>query len=171
MRHFVAGLLLMSVAGLQAHSLHQTTAEAEYNVATQKLEISLTVFINDLELALIRQTERRISFDTTPQHELDAAIHAYLVQTLVLTDSQGQVAKLEWVGREAEASTAKSSDPTATLFLQVALPHGLSQAQLRHAVFTELFADQVNLMCLKNAALKKELKFTPAAQSQTLPST
>lgn len=171
MRHFVACLLLMSVACLQAHSLHQTTAEAEYNAVTQKLEVSLTVFINDLELALIRQTERRISFETTPPHELDAAIHAYLGTTLVLTNAQGQVAKLEWVGREADASTAKSSDPTATLFLQVAQPQGLNHTQLRHAIFTELFPDQVNLICIKNAALKKELKFTSATLSQMLPST
>jgi hypothetical protein len=29
-----------------AHSIHQSTAEAEYNPVTRKLEVSLTVFVN-----------------------------------------------------------------------------------------------------------------------------
>ena len=48
-------LLLWVTAEVQAHSLHQSTAEAEWNAETKKLEVSLTVFVNDLELALMRQ--------------------------------------------------------------------------------------------------------------------
>ena len=80
-------LLFAFVTSLHAHSLHQSTAEAEYNPTTKKLEVSLTVFINDLELALVRQSEREMRIDKTPDAEFDAQIQAYLAKTFVVTDA------------------------------------------------------------------------------------
>jgi hypothetical protein len=146
MRMLPAILLLWTATCLHAHSLHQSTAEAEYNPTTKKLEVSLTVFINDLETALIRQCEREMRLDKTPAAEFDAQIQAYLAKTFVVTDASGKVAKIEWVGRELDAESAKSGDPTVTLFFEIALPDGLAAAKLRHAVFCEMFEDQANLL-------------------------
>lgn len=153
----LAALLL--VPCLHAHSVHQSTAEAEYNAETKKLEVSLTVFINDLETALIRQAEREMRLDKTPAAEFDAQIRAYLAKTFVVTDAAGKTAKIEWVGRQLDEETQKSSDPTVTLFFEVVLPDGLADAKLRHAVFCEMFKDQVNLFLLLSGMQKKELQF------------
>ncbi len=151
--------LLPPLASLHAHSLHQTTAEAEYIPQTQKLEVSLTVFINDFELALIRHTERLISFEKTPAAELDTAIQSYLTQTFLITDSAGKAAKLEWLGREADPATAKTPDPAVTLFFEIPLPNGIQNATLQHSVLCDLFQDQINLIHLRNGTRKVELSF------------
>ncbi len=153
---------------LHAHSLHQSTAEAEWNAETKKLEVSLTVFINDLELALIRQSEREIRIDKTPAAELDVQIQTYLAKTFVVSDETGKDAKIEWVGREADAASAKGGDPTATLFFEIALPRGLNGARLRHVLFHDLFKDQVNLLHLRNDVRKLELRFTGTETSKEL---
>ena len=88
--------IVFSVTSLHAHSLHQSTGEAEYNGKTKKLEVSLTVFINDLETALIRQTEREVRLDKTPVAEFDAQIQAYLTKTFVVTAASGKAAKIEY---------------------------------------------------------------------------
>ena len=152
-------LLFAFVTSLHAHSLHQSTAEAEYNPTTKKLEVSLTVFINDLELALIRQSEREVRLDKTPAAEFDAQIQAYLVKTFVVTDAAGKAAKIEWVGREVNADSAKSGDPAVTLFFEVPLPQGLDKATLQNLVLCDLFQDQSNLLELRNGAKKKGTAF------------
>ncbi|MBE2286802.1 MAG: hypothetical protein IAE77_25315 [Prosthecobacter sp.] len=157
MRSLAAILCLFALTSLHAHSLHQSTAEAEYNPTTKKLEVSLTVFINDLETALIRQSERETRLDKTPAAEIDAQIQAYLAKTFVVTDAAGKAAKIEWVGRELDAASAKS-DPAVTLFFEIVLPRGLTGTKLRHAVFCEMFKDQVNLILVRDNEKKVEFR-------------
>lgn len=144
---------------LHAHTLHQSTAEAEYNPTTKKLEVSLTVFINDLELALIRQSEREMRIDKNPAAEFDAQIQAYLAKTFIVTDATGKAAKIEWVGRELDAASAKSDDPAVTLFFEIALPESLAKPMLQHTIFCNLFKDQINLLHLRNGTQNVELRF------------
>ncbi|MGV3663059.1 MAG: DUF6702 family protein [Prosthecobacter sp.] len=159
---------LCLVTCAHAHSLHQSTAEAEYNEKTKKLEVSLTVFINDLELALIRQSERMMSLDKTPAVEFDAEVQAYLSKTFVVADGEGRVAKIEWVGRDLDAGSAKSDEPCVTLYFQVSLPAGPGGVSLRHSVFNDLFKDQTNLLLLRQGERKDEWRFSHGEAAKKL---
>lgn len=161
-------LYLLVATCLHAHSVHSSMAEAEYNPQTKKLEVSLTVFVNDLELALVRQSEREMKIGKTPAAELDAQIQAYLAKTFVVTDAAGKVAKLEWVGREMDAASAKSGDPAVVLFFEISLLEGLRGLTLRHAVFQDLFKDQSNLLHLHEGLHHLELRFTSDRVGQRL---
>lgn len=160
--------LVFAASALHAHSLYQSTAEAEYNPKTKKLEVSLTVFINDLETALIRQSEREMRLDKTPAVEFDAQIQHYLAKTFVVTDAAGKTAKIEWVGRQIDEETKKSGDPTVTLFFEIALPDGLAGVALRHSVFCELFENQVNLTQVQIGDSRTALQFKAGKDSATL---
>ena len=162
-------LLFAFVTSLHAHSLHQSTAEAEYNPTTKKLEVSLTVFINDLETALIRQSEREMRLDKTPAAEFDAQIQIYLAKTFVVTDAAGKAAKIEWVGRELDAESVKSGDPEVTLFFEVALPDGLLSSTLQNSVCCDLFKDQVNRVTFHNKNGKRQLSFEASSGKVSLP--
>ena len=168
MRMLPAILLFWTATCLHAHSLHQSTAEAEYNPKTKKLEVSLTVFINDLETALIRQCEREMRLDQTPAAEFDAQIQIYLAKTFVVTDAAGKAAKIEWVGRELDAASAKSDDPAVTLFFEIALPEGLIDTKLQHAVFCEVFKDQANLIHLRIGTKQVEIRYVPDKAAENL---
>lgn len=152
--------VVLLVPCLHAHSLHQSTAEAEYNPTTRKLEVSLTVFINDLELALIRQCEREMRIDKTPAAEFDAQIQIYLAKTFVVTDASGKTAKITWEGRQLDEESKKSNDPMVTLFFEIGLPDGPNGKTLRHSVFHDLFNDQINLLHLRHETRQAELRFT-----------
>ena len=168
MRILVAIFYFLSAALLQAHSVHTSTAEAEYDVRTKKLEVSLTVFVSDLELALVRQSEREMKIEKTPAAEFDAQIQAYLAKTFVVTDAAGRLAKMEWVGREMEKASEKSGDPAVVLFFEVEAPEGVGGLTLKHAVFHELFKDQINLLNFKNGSRPVELTFTLDEASRNL---
>lgn len=141
---------------LHAHSIHQSTAEAEYNPTTKKLEVCLTVFIDDLELALMRQSERLMSIDKTPAADFDAQIQTYLTKTFVVTDAAGKAAEIEWVGREL----AQAGDPAVMLFFEVPVVGELATSTLKHAVLCDLFKDQLNLLLVSVGTQKQQLKFT-----------
>ncbi|OYW76820.1 MAG: hypothetical protein B7Z37_07100 [Verrucomicrobia bacterium 12-59-8] len=168
MRVLLVILSLLVATFLHAHSVHTSTAEAEYNGKTKKLEVSLTVFVSDLELALVRQSERKLRMDKTPAAEFDAEIQAYLAKNFVVTDTAGKVAKMEWVGRAMDAESAKSDDPAVTLFFEVEMPEGVRGLTLRHAVFQDLFKDQMNLLYLRGDLNQEELRFTRDRASRSL---
>ena len=168
MRVLLAIFYFLAATCLHAHSVHTSTAEAEYHAKTKKLEVSLTVFVSDLELALIRQSEREMRIDKTPAAEFDAQIQAYLAKNFVVTDAAGKVAKMEWVGREMDAASAKSGDPAVVLFFEVAVPEGVQGLALRHAVFQDVFKDQVNLLHLREGDRKSEILFTREHSSKEL---
>ena len=159
MRVLTIILYFLVATCLRAHSVHTSTAEAEYNGKTKKLEVSLTVFVSDLELALVRQSEREMKIEKTPAVEFDAQIRAYLAKTFVVTDAAGKVAKLEWVGREMEKESEKSGDPAVVLFFEVEVPEGVVGTTVRDSVFLEVFKDQMNLIQLRKGTQKSELRF------------
>ena len=157
---FILLLLLITVSRLHAHSVHQSTAEVEYNATSKKLEISLTVFVSDLELALVRQVEREISFAKTPVAELDQQIQRYLAKTFAVSDANSKPVPLLWVGRELDAATQASSDPTVTLYFEAPLPERLKCCTLLDSAFCDFFKDQVNLVHLISGPQNVELRFT-----------
>lgn len=152
--------VVLLVPCLHAHSVHHSTAEAEYNPAMKQLEVSLTVFIDDLETALVRQSEREMRLDKTPAAEFDAQIQAYLAKTFVVTDAAGKTAKIEWVGRQIDKETQKSGDPTMTLFFEFSLPGGLAGTSLRLTVFNDLFNDQIHVVSLRSGTGQRGLRFS-----------
>jgi hypothetical protein len=153
-------LLLLPAFCIHAHDVHQTRAEAEYNADTQRLEVSLTVFVDDLELALIRQAERAISLSSSPAPEVDSRIQRYLTTNFVVTDGGGKPAALHWVGRQFDADTIASAEPEVTLFFEVSLPEGLDGCSLRHVMFCDRFKDQSNLLHLRSGVQSTELRFS-----------
>ncbi|MBK8093304.1 MAG: hypothetical protein IPK32_15270 [Verrucomicrobiaceae bacterium] len=120
----IFGVLLLMTLLVHAHSLHQSTAEAEWNAETKKLEVSLTVFINDLELALMRQSEREMRIEKTAAEAFDAQARLWLAKSFVVSDSAGKKVEMAWIGRQIDAETKKSGDPTLTLFFEISLPRG-----------------------------------------------
>ncbi len=153
-------MVLVSLAPqLQAHPVHQSTAEVEYNLETKRLEVALTVDLNDLELALTRQCDQALSLAKTSAEEFDAQTQIYLARNFEVTDGAGKVAKLAWVGRESVAGTAKSADPAVRLFFEVPLAGGITDVRLQHSLFNGLFKDQTNLVQFRHANTNLEFRF------------
>ncbi len=145
------------------------TGEVEYDEGTKRLEVSLTVFVSDLELALVRQSEREMRMEKTPAAEFDAQIEVYLAKHFVVADAAGKVAKMKWVGREMEKASEKSGDPAVVLFFEVEMPGGVEGATLRCSVFEELFTDQVTLVEVRSGGgRKREMRFVKGETGKRL---
>ena len=162
-----ASLLLLTSAAM-AHDLHQSTGEAEYDATTKKLEVSLTFFAPDLELALIRFSERQISLHDPMPARADSVIKDYLKQAFVIKASKGTPAVMTWVGREFEPASSPLDEERVTVYFEVALPSGLERLGLTHSALHSCFADQMNLLSLRVGKMKTELSFTNANPTKPL---
>lgn len=156
----LAALLLPSLfapLALQAHPIHTSLAEADYNRATQKLEIALRVFADDFEEALSLSAKKKITLANTPAAEFTALTQAYLAETFTLRRVDGTLAPHTWIGREY-----KDAANELWLFLEVALPPtGLEGLRIRHAVLSAQFSDQLNSVLLRDGPRSVTLAFLP----------
>ncbi|MES2734727.1 MAG: DUF6702 family protein [Verrucomicrobiota bacterium] len=161
-------LLALSCAGLQAHPVHQSRAEVEYNAARQTLEISLTVFLNDLELALSQQTGETITLEKMEAKAFDAQVQIYLTRTFVVKNAVGDSMAHTLLGHELTSGDGKGGDPELTLFFEIPLPGGLAGCTLRPAVLSEVFPNQTNLIRLQGGLKKTIWCYLPGEAAKML---
>lgn len=126
-----------------AHPTHLSTAHADYNTTTGRLEISIALDADDAETALSRRAGRRISLEQTPSATLDGLLQAWLAEKFLAVDRHGAPQPLLWAGREL-----KESAPHYTLWLhcEVALPGGPAGARLAHLLLLDEFPRQENIL-------------------------
>ncbi|MDP2138983.1 MAG: hypothetical protein Q8J74_14120 [Candidatus Didemnitutus sp.] len=140
-----------------AHPTHVSLAEADYNRDTQRLEIAVTVFADDLLLALRRPTAAPASFTTTPAAELDALIRAYLGANFHVRANDGSAQTLHWVGRELDQD---DGEQRLWLYFESPLPGGPDGVRLHHGLLHDTIPQQRNTVAVRDGARRTTLVFT-----------
>jgi len=161
-----AGLLaglLATVPPLAAHAIHTSVAEADYNAATRRLEVSLRVFIDDFEAALSVHARRRLSLAATPREEFDAATRTYLAEKFTVRTPDGQLAPLIWVGREV-----RDAENELWFHFEVALPGGVEGCRVHHQALGEQFPTQINSVRVRDGERRLTLVFLPRQTEKTV---
>lgn len=146
--------LFVALAAAPAHPFHVTMAEAEFNPESKKLEVSLRVYHPlDLEAALSRRAKEPVTLDGTP--EVDELIAAYLEEAFTVERPDGEMAKLEYVGKEVTLKTA-------WLYFEVDLPGGPEGAAFRDRLLFEIEDDQANTIVFREGKRRASLRFDRA---------
>lgn len=132
------------------HDFHLSKCEIEYSQSELSLQISISLFIDDLELALQQEGFDSLRICTQKEApEAEQLILAYLDKNLQLT-VDNQSAQLEWVGKEASEDLA-----AVWCYLQISGINPQKKISIRNEVLMELFEDQQNLVKLKYSQDKK----------------
>ncbi len=175
MNHPAARLLLLAILALsawlptRAHPGHDSVAEVFLNRETNKLEVTLSVHVADLELALSKASGQPVAFEKEPPAKLDKSIHTYLAATfLVNDDATGARLPLEWIGKELAREDNQPLHHLALLHFEIPVPPAAAQLQFKQTTFCELFDDQINLVYLRDGDHKQMLGFSPAHDAKTI---
>ena len=155
--------LVAALAPARAHPIHTSTAEADYNRQTQKLEVGLRVFVDDFETALSAHAKRRVSLEQTPLAEFDALAHAYLAETFTVRTREGALVAPQWVGREF-----KPANNELWFHFEVTLAGGVEGARLRHGALGEQFPNQINSVRVRDNGRQVTLVFLPKQTEKTV---
>lgn len=110
----------------------------------------MRIFADDLENALTRRANARVSLDRTP--DVDKQILAYVNDSFELKNKNGQQKRLTWVGKEVKVDAV-------WLYVEAPMPEGLDGAQLRNRLLFEMFPEQVNIVDIKDRKRKANLVF------------
>lgn len=145
-------LFIHAIAGTTnaAHKFYTSLTEVELNRETRSLEITMRVFADDLENALSKRAGTRVYLDKTPG--VDRQILAYVNDSFELKNKNGQAKRLIWVGKEVKVDAV-------WLYIEAPMPEGLDGAQLRNRLLFEMFAEQVNIVDLKDRERRANLVF------------
>ncbi|MEQ8762879.1 MAG: hypothetical protein RL885_03060 [Planctomycetota bacterium] len=144
-------LALAVAASAGAHPWHSSFAEMELNPKTGKLEVALCVSPLQLEEALRRLSKTRLVLEDR-EEKVDAWIVKYLEKTFRVEQTSGELAEIEWVGKEVGVKQA-------WLYFEMPLEGGLIGSEISQQTFLELAEDQTNVIELKQGQRKATLKF------------
>jgi hypothetical protein len=134
------------------HDFHVSKCLVEYNEAERALQVSMHIFIDDLEEALRRQGADQL-FICTEREAADAETHLqrYLEQNFRL-QANGEPVAYEFLGKEI-------SDDLAAVwcYLEVTGVDRLEQLTVTNRILTEVYDDQKNIVSVFGPGDRKGL--------------
>lgn len=143
-------LLLLGTHVELVHDLHLSNTDIEYNEANASLEITINIFIDDLELALSERGYQGLRLCTLKEDKLaDQYISEYINDKMKLFGDQKPIA-LDYLGKE------ESDDLQAVIcYIEVPLAQYPEEFKVELDFFNELYDDQKNVLRIKFDKLHK----------------
>lgn len=132
------------------HPFHVSKCEIGFNESETAMQISLHVFIDDLELALENEYPKRLRIATRREADVaDSIIVAYLNRHFIL-EGDSQVIDYQMIGKEASKDWAG-----LWCYLEAPLEQLPKKLNIRNSLFLDVFDDQQNLLTVKRNQNKK----------------
>jgi len=126
-----------------AHDFHISKCQIEYSVETEALQITLHLYLDDLEEALKQQGADKMFLCTDKEHEkAEKYLFRYLQQQFkLIVNEAGENAEFEFVGKE------QSEDLQAVwCYLEVTNVSSFSSLEVTNSLLMEIFDDQKNIV-------------------------
>lgn len=131
---------LYVIGSLWLHDFHFSRLEMNYNDDEQIIECTISVFIDDLELALQELNPQKYYLGTEKEiAESDKFIAEYLEQSILLSGDNG-VKSLNYIGKE-------TSDDLMAFYIHFFVPWEKSESlSIEIDLLSEIYGDQKNLV-------------------------
>jgi hypothetical protein len=137
-------LLLTAARPPVEHDFHVSKCLMEYDEARRELQVTMHLFIDDLELALEQQGASSLFICTEKEDPMaDTYIQRYLEQHLSVRLNE-QPYSIQWIGKEA------ADDLTAVwCYLIIEEVPPIQSASIRNTSLMEIYRDQKNIIHFK----------------------
>lgn len=152
---FLALPLLLLASGFRpAHEFHVSTTNVDYAPDREQVQITMHIFIDDLELALIAAGAPKLYIGTPDEmQQTSQHLSRYLEKNFRLTWN-GQYLPTGLLGYEV------SEDMQALyIYLSGNTQQPMRQIQVENTVLTEIYDDQKNIVKVKGEQGKKRTTF------------
>lgn len=132
------------------HDFHVSKCLVEYNEAEQALQISLHVFVDDLEEALRQQGHDNLQIGTSKEAEQAERYLAEYLQKHFLLELDGRPIQASLLGKEL------SDDYMAVwCYLEITGVKSIRKLKLANTILMETFDDQTNMVTVKGPGGKR----------------
>ena len=142
-----------------SHRYHTSLTRIDYKSKDKNIEITIQLFIHDLENVLERFAKKRIDVGKTP--EIDKIIEKYLEENFVLKNKRDEKLKIRWVGKELNVDTTM-------IYLEVSSDESIEGFKLQNTIFFESFPEQTNLITVRFENKKIDLLYKVGDKFKTI---
>ena len=155
-------LLVLIISGAwMMHEFYVSLSEVRYNTKTERFEVSMRIFPDDLDRALLEQSGITTQLATELEHKsADSLLMEYLLKSFTI-QVNGEELGLNYLGNEPESDAIwcylESSKVTA--------PENIT---IRNVLLTDYFIDQVNIIQVYYGKWNKGLLLDHNQNSGTL---
>lgn len=156
-------LALLTVNSLIAHPLYVSLCDISYSQDTASIKITLTLFTEDLEMAI--QQKKGQSLYLGSEKQADTAEEAVFEYLKAQFSIKLNLTPLVLDSLQKEISIGKTR--TTCVFDNISLAE-LKEITVSHLSFFELFEEQRNLVRIKTAVSKKNMLLTRKNPSETI---
>lgn len=134
--------IILSVLQALAHDFHVSVTNAEYKDDSRKLQISLKVFIEDLEDALSDTHQRKIKIENAGiDPTVDQLVYSYLQEKFTLANDADTL-ELQYVGHEIEVDIC-------FIYMEIADFPVDKELFVGNSLFFDRFEDQSNIINIR----------------------
>lgn len=141
--------LLISGAWLM-HEFYVSITEIRYNTETERFEVSMRIFPDDLDRALLERNGIVSQLATELEHKsADSLLMVYLLEDFSI-EVNGTLLELNYLGKESESDAIWCYLESA----EITAPEAIT---VRNAILTEYFLDQVNIIQVYHGKWNKGL--------------
>ncbi len=142
------------------HPVHLTVTDLTLNPKTSVFQVSTKFFLDDIELALKKQTKKDLNIGTKQElPQTNELLLDYMAKHLVL-EQKNMPLKYKFVGKEIE-------DETLWVYLET--PKTAQKSlQITNRILIECYGDQLNLLHFVGKNQKKTFKFSSENTTQSV---
>jgi len=143
-------LALLICSAWLIHEFYVSITEVRYNTNTERFEVSMRIFPDDLDRALLERTGIHTQLATELEHKkADSLLMVYVLEDFSL-EVNGKDLELNYLGKEPESNAIWCYLESS----QISDPEALT---VRNVLLTEYFPDQVNIIQVYHGKWNKGL--------------
>lgn len=133
------------------HEFHLSNSELSYKSSSAEIQLSLKIFIDDLESALAARGIEGLHIGTEKESE-ESIIYVgeYLSDAFKITTASDTL-EAEIIGTELSADLS-----ALWCYIKFPIESGCSQIKVTNTILTELFNDQKNILSFKTESGNKD---------------
>ena len=144
---FLYLLLIPNVS--KAHKFYTSVTQMEYNDNEKCFQITMNVFLDDLEIALTQANHQQVKW-SNDQPLLNQKLLQYLTNHFVVSINQQKINQLKLIGTQEQKDLL-------TIYFEIPLNKKATEFAIENTFFLDLFPAQTNMVNL--AYLNKKHSF------------
>ena len=149
---YFLSLRLFGVSPSIAHPIHVSLCELRYNEEAASFQVSLKIFIDDLEVAIKKEGYPPLNLGAATESELTQQNLAAYIDKNFFIELNGHKVESHFVGKEL-------SDDYLAVWCYMEYPATISKSEIctiTNRVLLDLYTDQRNIMDIKMNSTQKE---------------
>ena len=138
---FLLSILNFSQTDIEKHEFHVSKTLLEYKESDQALQVTLNIFIDDLELVLENRGVQKLFICTEQEAENSEEFIAQYLTEVLNIQINSETQNLEWIGKEP-------SDDLESVwcYFEIKNISKLESLQVQNSLLLETFDDQKNII-------------------------